>query len=95
MNIGGFVIKNGLLFKKRPAHVRTGNDYLLVLPGSYKACVLKTAHESVDVGGHLAYRNTANKILRVFFMPNSEIKRFCKTCETCQRLRPKRISERR
>ena len=90
----GFVLKNGMLFKRKPKHIRSENEFLLVLPDCYKARVLKAAHDSVEAGCHLGYRTTCAKILRVFHMPRSEIKAYTTSCITCQRLKPKCINER-
>jgi hypothetical protein len=93
-NKSGYVIRNDILFKIKPKHIRSENEYLLVVPDSYKAKVLKTAHDDVSTGCHLAYKNTARKILHTFHMPSSEIKAYVSSCEKCQRIKPKRKDER-
>lgn len=91
---GGYVIQSGILYKQKPSHVRSDRNLLLVLPHCYKKKVLEIAHDSVCNGGHTAFQRTAEKILKVFFMPKKEIKQYCSSCVECQRLRPKCINER-
>jgi hypothetical protein len=90
---GGFFVRDGLLYKK-PEYVRAENDALLVVPECYKQKILETAHCSLQAGCHLGFEKTASKIGRVFAMKKSDIKQFVAACQICQRLRPKRISER-
>jgi hypothetical protein len=78
----------------KPEHVRSENDALLVVPECYKQKVLETAHCGLQAGCHLGFEKTASKIGRVFAMKKSDIKQFVAACQICQRLRPKRISER-
>ena len=89
-----YVVMDGILYKYNLNHERYGNEYLLVVPNSLKAQILQTAHDSVDSGCHLGYQNTARKILRIFYMPLSDIKEYVNSCAVCQRLRPKRVAER-
>jgi hypothetical protein len=91
---GGFVIQNGILFKQKPRHLRSDRELLLVLPDCYKKKVLEIAHDSMTNGAHTAFQRTADKILKVFYMPKREIKDYCASCVVCQRLRPKCINER-
>ena len=90
----GFVIKNGILFKTKPHHLRSDHDLLLVLPDSYEKRVLEAAHDSMTNGGHTGFQRTAEKILKTFYMPRGEIKQYCASCLICQRLRPKCVNER-
>lgn len=67
----------------------------LIVPSKYRNTVMRLAHESI-MSGHLATSKTLNRILTVFFWPGmkSEIKRFCRSCDTCQRTLPKgRVSK--
>ena len=91
---GGYFIQNGILFKQKPRHLRSDHEFLLVLPECYKRQVLEIAHDSMTNGGHTAFQRTADKILKVFYMPKREIKQYCASCLVCQRLRPKCIKER-
>ena len=51
---------------------------------------MKLAHESI-MAGHLAIKRTIQKVLSEFFLPGiaSDIKRFCQSCDICQRTIPK------
>jgi hypothetical protein len=91
---GGFIVRSGLLMKKRPVNVFGDNEYVLVLPDCKKRQVLVAAHDDPRSGGHVGFRRTYQKISRVFYMPKREIKQFCVTCIECQRLKPKCINER-
>ncbi len=91
---GGFIVRSGLLMKKRAVNVLGDNDYVLVLPDCKKRQVLVAAHDDPRSGGHVGFRRTYQKISRVFYMPKREIKEFCATCIECQRLKPKCINER-
>jgi Integrase zinc binding domain len=90
----GFVLKNGILVKQKPKHIRSPNEFLIVLPDVCKAKVLKQAHDSVNTGFHTGYKRTMMRIWRVFYVPKSEIKKYVSTCEICQRLAPKFKRER-
>ena len=52
--------------------------------------IMKLAHESI-MAGHLAIKRTVQKVLSEFFRPGiaSDIKRFCQSCDICQRTIPK------
>lgn len=51
---------------------------------------MKLAHEST-VGGHLGTHKTADKIMTQFHWAGvlSDVKRFCASCDICQRIIPK------
>ena len=70
----GFVLQNGILFKEKPKHIRSTNEFLLVLPDVCKAKILKQVHDSVNTGFHTGYKRTMMRIWRVFYVPKSEIK---------------------
>ena len=90
----GYVVRDGILFKAKPKNIRSDNNYLLVLPDSHKGKILRAAHDSVELGGHLGFKATCLKILKTFYMPRSQIKAYTSSCITCQRLKPKSINER-
>ena len=61
----------------------------LVVPQQYRKMVMELAHESI-LSGHLAVKRTIQKVLSEFFWPGiasdiSDIKRFCQSCDICQR----------
>ena len=65
-----------------------------VVPQQYRKMVIKLAHE---LSGHLAVKRTIQKVLSEFFWPGiaGDIKRFCQSCDICQRTMAKgRIQER-
>ena len=84
-------LKN-LLYRKFSSpnveHERTFTQ--LIVPQQTRTLVMKLAHESV-MAGHLAIKRTMQKVLSEFYWPgiNSDIKRFCQSCDICQRTIPK------
>jgi hypothetical protein len=96
MRKSGFFIRNGLLMKSKPNHLKLheDDDALLVLPRSCYAKVLEKAHDSLEGGCHFGFKRTARNISKVFYMNKSCIKRYVASCAVCQRLAPKRVKER-
>lgn len=62
----------------------------LVLPKSVRTAVMEVAHEGL-LGGHFGVGKTTNKIKEQFAWPGMqvEIRRFCQSCDRCQRVFPK------
>jgi hypothetical protein len=62
----------------------------VIVPQKYRKQVMSLAHESI-VGGHLAARKTADRVTSNFHWPGviSDITRFCRSCDICQRTTPK------
>ena len=58
----------------------------LIVPLQYQKLVMKLAHKSF-MAGHLAVKRTVQKVLSEFYWPgvNSSVKRFCQSCDICQR----------
>ena len=87
-----FLKKNDLLYRKFSSpNVENGRTFTqLIVPQQYRTLVMKLAHESV-MAGHLAIKRTMQKVLSEFYWPgiNSDIKRFCQSCDICQRTIPK------
>ena len=87
-----FLKKNYLLYRKFSSpNVEHGRTFTqLIVPQQYRTLVMKLAHESV-MAGHLAIKRTMQKVLSEFYWPgiNSDIKRFCQSCDICQRTIPK------
>ena len=87
-----FLKKNDLLNRKFSLpNVEHGRIFTqLIVPQQYRTLVMKLAHESV-MAGHLAIKRTMQKVLSKFYWPgiNSHIKRFCQSCDICQRTIPK------
>ncbi|XP_062590636.1 uncharacterized protein LOC134252230 [Saccostrea cucullata] len=80
--------KNGLLYREYVSAEKDGGKTYsqLIVPSKFRHIVMKLAHESI-MSGHLAISRTISRILSEFFWPGmqSEIKRFCRSCDTCQR----------
>ena len=57
-----------------------------IVPNRLRTEVLKLGHEGV-LAGHLGTKRTADRILAHFFWPGifGDIKRFCQSCDICQR----------
>lgn len=62
----------------------------LIVPEMYREDVMKLAHESL-MAGHMATSRTTSRILSEFYWPGveSDVKRFCRSCDICQRTVPK------
>ncbi|VDI63076.1 Hypothetical predicted protein [Mytilus galloprovincialis] len=71
-------VENGKLFRQ------------LVVPEVYRSDVMKLAHESL-MAGHMATRRTVYRVLSEFYWPGveSDVKRYCQSCDICQRTVPK------
>ena len=87
-----FLKKNDLLYRKFSSpNVEHGRTFTqLIVPQQYRTLLMKLARESV-MAGHLAIKRTMQKVLSEFYWPgiNSDIKRFCQSCDICQRTIPK------
>ncbi|KAJ8044409.1 hypothetical protein HOLleu_07148 [Holothuria leucospilota] len=84
-----FILRNDLLY--REFKCRDGEiSSQLVVPKPYRVQVMKLAHDSI-LGGHQGSRKTKQKVLSDFYWPGcqSDISRFCKSCDICQRTTPK------
>ena len=86
-----FLKKNDLLYHKFSSpNVEHGRIFTqLIVPQQYRTIVMKLAHESV-MAGHLAIKRTMQNVLSEFYWPgiNSNIKRFCQSCDIFQRTLP-------
>jgi hypothetical protein len=84
-----FEVNKGLLYRKYtdPA----GRVYKqLVVPTPLRDKVMTVAHDS-PMAGHMGVRRTIDRIWQVFYWPGicSQIRRFCRSCDKCQRTTPK------
>ena len=83
-----FLYQDGLIFREfHSPKLDYGDTYhQLVVPQKFRAYVMKLAHESV-LGGHQGPKKTTDKVLSNFFWPgiHSDILRFCRSCDICQR----------
>ncbi|XP_053388947.1 uncharacterized protein LOC123538510 [Mercenaria mercenaria] len=62
----------------------------VVVPVPYRRRVMELAHESI-VGGHLSSQKTSDRVMTSFYWPGicSDVTRFCRSCDICQRTIPK------
>lgn len=84
-----FFMRNNLLY--RTAEYSSGRKTeQLVLPKKFRAAVVALAHDSI-MSGHQGMKNTLNLVAEEFFWPSmqSEIKRYVRSCDICQRTIPK------
>ena len=67
----------------------------LVLPKQCRLVVLHLAHD-VPMAGHLGIIKTKDRILQRYYWPGifSEVARYCKSCEVCQKSQPRRPARR-
>ena len=87
-----YFIKNNLMYRKFSSpNIERGRLFTqLIVPQQFRKTVMKLAHESI-MAGHLAVKRTIQKVLTEFYWPgiSSDIKRFCQSCDICQRTVPK------
>ena len=85
-----FFKRNDLLYRKfsSPNFERGRIFVQLIVPRQYRKMVTKLAHESITAG-HLAIQRTIQKGLSKFFGSGiaNDIKRFCQSCDICQKVR--------
>lgn len=84
-----FVIEKSLLYR----NYRLSSGKLIqqvVVPLKLRSQVLKMAHESL-MAGHQGVTRTTDRVLGSFYWPGvqEEIKRYVRSCDTCQRMYPK------
>ena len=63
----------------------------LIVPKQYRRDGMRIAHESIMVG-YLTTRRTVDRFTAEFYRPGitSDSKRYCRSCDICQRTVPKR-----
>ncbi|XP_074662740.1 uncharacterized protein LOC141915195 [Tubulanus polymorphus] len=87
-----FVFKNGILFRRFSSpKVRNGHVFMqVVVPKSHRSKVMAVAHES-PMSGHMAAGRTKDRVREHFYWPgvDSDIIRFCRSCDICQKTFPK------
>lgn len=87
-----WVEKKKLMYREfMSTSVENGKVYCqLVVPESYRERVMKLAHESI-MSGHMGTQRTLDRILTSFYWPGitSDVKRFCQSCDICQKTVPK------
>nr|XP_008105066.1 PREDICTED: uncharacterized protein LOC100554808 [Anolis carolinensis] len=85
-----FISKNGVLYREvlnQKAPEMSASYTQIVVPQKYREQLMEVAHDSPQ-GGHLGIRRTTQRITKNFFWPGmyQQIKRFCQSCDTCQRI---------
>ena len=62
----------------------------VLVPMSLRPRVMGLTHDSAT-GGHMGARKTTNKALTNFYWPGvrEDIKRYCKSCDVCQKTSPR------
>jgi hypothetical protein len=84
--------RKGVIYREYVSpKVNSGRKFnQLVVPKEFRESVMELAHESV-MSGHLATKRTVCRVLSRFYWPGvqSDTKRFCQSCDICQRTTPK------
>ncbi|XP_062839805.1 uncharacterized protein LOC103279995 [Anolis carolinensis] len=85
-----FVTKDGVLYRESKSvksEDRSGVHSQIVVPEKFRNQIMGVAHDNPH-GGHLGTRKTTKRIARNFYWPGmfQSIKKFCQSCNTCQRL---------
>lgn len=84
-----FINDKDVLYRKYTDR-RGDNHRQVVVPKKMRPKVLKTAHDS-PMAGHLGHKKTRERVWQDFFWPGivGDIKRYCASCDACQRTSPK------
>jgi hypothetical protein len=92
-NKGNFFVDNGLLY--HCDFVGSHHVKQLVLPECRRKVVMEFAHDA-PFAGHMAWRRSSYQARIAFFWPilTADIRKWCFTCETCQKHKPVRIADR-
>ena len=79
-----FVRKNNRMYRVTE-HKGVVKEQLIV-PREYRRQVFKLGHEGI-MSGHMGHKKTLDRVQGTFFWPGmvSEISRWCKSCDVCQR----------
>lgn len=87
-----FTKQKGIIFRE---YVKSTVEYgnvlrQVVVPEKFREIVLHLAHESI-LGGHQGSKRTADRVMSNFYWPGiqADIKRYCRSCDICQRTVPK------
>ena len=80
----------GLLYRSYlPSHLRKRSTFRdqLVIPSACIPMVLHACHDHAMSGGHLAYKQTFDKVRDRFWWPtlHRDVKTWCQDCQACQR----------
>lgn len=84
--------QDGVLVREHTSSPRSGKKVTrqVVLPKCLRVGVMQVAHDSI-LGGHLGAQKTVNRVMACFYWPGvlDDIKRYCASCDVCQRTTPK------
>ena len=87
-----FITDKGFLYRTvvKSKHPDRIGKRSLVIPVECRSIVLGVAHES-PMAGHFSHRKTLMRVSDQFFWPymTGDVKRFCRSCDKCQRMSPK------
>ncbi|CAG2250029.1 unnamed protein product [Mytilus edulis] len=86
-----WILKRGMIYRQFSSsqHDRVSCTQLVV-PKFHRETVTRVAHESI-MSGHMGTQRTLDKVLSAFYWPgvSADVKRFCQSCDICQRTVPK------
>ncbi|KAK7471546.1 hypothetical protein BaRGS_00035826 [Batillaria attramentaria] len=83
-----FEIKRGILRRRFRSSSRSHNQ--VVVPLSLRPAILRLDHDH-PVTGHMGVKRTLERARQDFYWPGmeSDVRRYCQTCDACQRTTPK------
>ena len=86
-----WILKRGMIYRQFSSskHDRVSCTQLVV-PKFHRETVTRVAHESI-MSGHMGTQRTLDRVLSAFYWPgvSADVKRFCQSCDICQRTVPK------
>ncbi|QRV96541.1 Retrovirus-related Pol polyprotein from transposon [Ceratobasidium sp. AG-Ba] len=82
--------ENGLIYFCRD------DNYKLCVPKDLQKEVVAEIHDSLQEGAHAGYHRTYNKVASTYYWPKMVhvIKEYVRTCDICQKAKPKRHGQR-
>lgn len=85
-----FQVNKGLLYRVFTSSKTGRATSQLVVPSKFRERVMAVGHEAL-MSGHLGKGKTADRIMSSFYWPGAmaDIKRFCASCDSCQRASPR------
>lgn len=83
-SLASFCFRNAVLYKKNFDHTEAA--YLLVVPTTLRADILRACHDEPS-SGHLGFTRTLERIRRSYYWPRlaKTVKQYVRTCRDCQR----------
>ena len=79
---------DGILYRRYRA--KDVDARQVVVPKPLVPTVMKVAHDA-PMAGHMGVRRTEDRVKQDFYWPhmNKDVRRYCRTCDVCQRTTPK------